>query len=219
MSSILVIDDHPIVLQGCRRILEDAGHGPIFAASTAADGFRAYRRDRPGFIVLDLALRAARLGGLSFVRRLRVHDAHVPVLVFSMHRDPVIVSRALELGANGYLLKDTPSGELAVAVGAISAGKRYLSLELASEVVLLNAREQQNPLRGMTLRELETLSHLAEGKSLGAIAKELHLSYKTISNTAAQIKAKLGVTSITELTRAAIRHLPSAVRAWERDPS
>jgi two-component system invasion response regulator UvrY len=107
MTRVLVIDDHPIVLQGCRQLLEDAGVEQIVQAQSLADGFRLYRAQKPDVIIVDLAMRTGALGGLSFIRRLRLHDQKTPILVFTMHSDPVIVSRALEVGATGYVLKDT----------------------------------------------------------------------------------------------------------------
>ena len=77
-----------------------------------ADGFRLYRMQKPDVIIVDLAMRTGALGGLSFIRRLRLHDQRTPILVFTMHSDPVIVSRALEVGATGYVLKDTSSDEV-----------------------------------------------------------------------------------------------------------
>src|SRR4029078_10213147 len=98
MTRVLVIDDHPIVLQGCRQLLEDAGVEQIVQAQSLADGFRMYRTQNADLIIVDLARRTASLGVLSCTRRLRLHDARTPILVFSMHSDPVIVSRALEVG-------------------------------------------------------------------------------------------------------------------------
>ena len=84
----------------------------IVQAQSLADGFRLYRMQKPDVIIVDLAMRTGALGGLSFIRRLRLHDQRTPVLVFTMHSDPVIVSRALEVGATGYVLKDTSSDEV-----------------------------------------------------------------------------------------------------------
>lgn len=112
MTQVLVIDDHPIVLQGCRQLLEGAGVDHIFQAQSLADGFRIYRNQKPDVIIVDLAMHTGSLGGLSFIRRLRLHDQKTPILVFTMHSDPVIVARALEVGATGYVLKDTPPEEM-----------------------------------------------------------------------------------------------------------
>ena len=212
MTRVLVIDDHPIVLQGCRQLLEDAGVGQIVQAQSLADGFRLYRTQKPDVIIVDLAMRTGALGGLSFIRRLRLHDQRTPILVFTMHSDPVIVSRALEVGATGYVLKDTSSDEKAFQ--KVRENRPYLSHDLASEVAFMEARGTTNPLRRMTVRELQTLALVAEGKPYGVIAEHLHVSYKTVANTCTQLKAKLGVRTLPELMRIAIQHLPSASAKW-----
>ena len=171
MTRVLVIDDHPIVIQGCRRLLEDMGVDEILGAEPRgrvphlpAEARHDHRRS------FDAVGRAGRA---SFIRRLRLHDERTPVLVFSMHSDPVIVSRALEVGANGYLLKDTSSDECCKAFQRVREGRPYLSHELASEIAFREARGMSNPLSRMSLRELQTLSLIAEGKPYIAIAEEL----------------------------------------------
>lgn len=206
---VLVIDDHPIVIQGCRRMLEDLGIDEVLVASSPSDGFRLYRQKRPDMIIVDLSMQSGALGGLSFIRRLRIHDAHTPLLVLSMYSDRMIVSRALEVGANGYLLKDTSAEEFARAFRKVRDGDRYLGHELASQIAFMEARGERNPLSRMTLRELQTITLIAEGKPYIEIAEELHVSYKTVVNTCAQLKSKLGARSLPELMRMAIQHLPS----------
>ncbi len=210
MTRVLVIDDHPIVLQGCRQLLEDVGVEEIYQAQSLADGFRLYRTHKPDVLIVDLAMQSGSLGGLSFIRRLRLHDQETPILVFTMHSDPVIVSRALEVGATGYVLKDTPPEEVQTAFQRVSENQPYLSHDLASEVAFMEARGTTNPLRRMTVRELQTLALVAEGKPYGVIAEHLHVSYKTVANTCTQLKAKLGVRTLPELMRIAIQHLPAA---------
>jgi DNA-binding NarL/FixJ family response regulator len=205
---VLIIDDHPFVLQGCARILEDTKLASVLQAASLADGYRSYRANRPGLIIVDLSIRSAPLGGISFVRRLRLHDAKTPVLVLSMHRDPVIVRRALEAGATGYILKDAPADEFIQAFHRVRAGKSYLSHDMASEVAFSEARGNASPLRSLTVRELQMLSLIAEGKPYSEIARELAVSYKTVANTCSQIKVKLGARSLPELMRIALQHLP-----------
>jgi DNA-binding NarL/FixJ family response regulator len=206
---VLVIDDHPIVIQGCRRLLEDMGVDEIFVAASLSEGFRTYRQKRPDMIIVDLSMQAGALGGLSFIRRLRVHDERTPVLVLSMHSDRMIVSRALEVGANGYLLKDTSSEELKKAFEQVRTGIPYLSNDIAMQVALVRTGVRQNPLADLTPRELQTLSLLAEGKPYGRIAEELKVSYKTVVNTCSQLRQKLHVKNLPELIRAAVQHVAS----------
>lgn len=219
MTSVLVIDDHPIVLQGCRQLLQDAGASKIYQAATLSRGFRLYREERPNVLIVDLAVKAGALGGISFIRRLRRHDRDVPILVFSMHRDPVVVSRAIEAGATGYILKDTPFDEFERAFDRVRQGKRYLSTDLASSVVFMEARGSANPLKVLTSRELQTLALLADGKPYNAIAEELHVSYKTVANTCSLMKTKLGVGSLPELMRLAIEHLPAMTAQSKTRPA
>ncbi len=210
MTSVLIVDDHPIVRQGCRRVLQDAGLGPVFDAGDVESGHQLYRRHRPDVLVLDLAMGGSGLAGLSFIQTLRSHAPHARILVFSMHSDPVIVSRALEVGANGYLLKDTSSEELVRAVEQVAAGTPYLSADLAMEVALAGTGTNRSPLTELTPRELQTLGLLAQGKSYGRIAEELNVSYKTVVNVCYQLKQKLDVRTLPELIRLSVQLLPTA---------
>jgi DNA-binding NarL/FixJ family response regulator len=166
MTRVLVIDDHPIVLQGCRQLLEDAGVEQIIQAQSLADGFRLYRTQKPDVVIVDLAMRTGALGGLSFIRRLRLHDAKTPILVFTMHSDPVIVSRALEVGATGYVLKDTSPDEVVKAFQRVRENRPYLSHDLASEVAFMEARGTTNPLRRMTRARAANARSRRRGQAL-----------------------------------------------------
>jgi two-component system, NarL family, invasion response regulator UvrY len=210
MTSVLVIDDHPIVRQGCRRMLEDLGVERIFEASDAASGYKLCRRHRPDIVIVDLAMQQNGLGGLPLIRRMRAHDPHLRIIVFSMHGDPIIVARALEAGAAGYVLKDTSSEDFLKAFRAVLSGSPYLSHDLAMRVALINTQARKNPLSELTPRELQTLSLLAKGKPYGDIAHELNVSYKTVVNVSSQLKHKLEVRNLPELIRAAVQLLETA---------
>jgi len=203
MTSVLIIDDHPIVLQGCRRMLEDAGVETVLEARDAAAGYRLYRRHHPDVVIVDLAMQGSGLGGLDVIRRMRSHDPRSRILVFSMHSDPIIAARALEAGATGYVLKD--SNELMKAFDQVRSGTPYLSNDLAMQVALVRTGVRANPLADLTPRELQTLSLLAEGKPYGRIAEELNVSYKTVVNACSQLKQKLNAKNLPELIRVAVQ--------------
>jgi two-component system, NarL family, invasion response regulator UvrY len=203
MTSVLIIDDHPIVLQGCRRMLEDAGVKTVLEARDAISGYRLYRRHHPDVVIVDLAMQGGGLGGLEVIRRMRSHDPRSRILVFSMHSDPIIAARALEAGATGYVLKD--SNELMKAFDQVRSGTPYLSNDLAMQVALVRTGVRANPLADLTPRELQTLSLLAEGKPYGRIAEELNVSYKTVVNACSQLKQKLNAKNLPELIRAAVQ--------------
>jgi DNA-binding NarL/FixJ family response regulator len=210
MTSVLIIDDHPIVLQGCRRVLLDAGVETVFEASDDVSGYRLYHRTRPDVVIVDLSLQGRALAGLPLVQRIKAHDPQARILVFSMHSDPIIVSRALKAGASGYVLKDTSSHELVDAFEKVRAGAHYLSNEIAMQVALVGTGVRRDPLADLTPRELQTLGHLAEGKSYGRIAEDLGVSYKTVVNTCSLLKQKLDAKNLADLVRLAVQLTPAA---------
>jgi two-component system invasion response regulator UvrY len=205
MTSALIIDDHPIVLQGCRRVLLDAGVATVMEAHDVASGYRLYRRRRPDIAIVDLSLQGKGLAGLSLIQRIKAHDSHARILVFSMHSDPIIVSRALKAGANGYLLKDTSPRELVDAFETVRRGEHYLSGDLALKVALIGAGAHRDPLADLTPRELQMLELLAEGNPYSHIAETLGVSYKTVVNTCSQLKAKLNARNLPDLIRIAVQ--------------
>lgn len=210
MTSVLVIDDHPIVLQGCRRLFEDVGICEVMEASSALVGYRLFLRRHPNVVIVDLALQGNGLAGLALVRRLHVQAPRTPILVFSMHADPVISSRALEAGATGYLLKDTSASDFLEAFEKVRRGLPYISRDLATQVAFLSARGKPGTVAELTPRELQTISLLAEGKAYAQIADELGVSYKTVANTCSQLKVKLGATNLAELIHRAIRYVAAS---------
>ena len=210
MTSVLIVDDHPIVLQGCRRVLQDRGMTPIFEARDVESASQLARQHQPDVIIIDLAMQGGGLGGLSLIRTIRAKCPCARILVFSMHSDPIIVSRALQTGATGYLVKDTSSEDLVHAVESVAVGMPYLSSDLASQVALVDAGGALNPLADLTPRELQTLGLLAQGKSYGRIAAELNISYKTVVNVCYQLRQKLDVHTLPELVRRSVQVLPSA---------
>jgi two-component system, NarL family, invasion response regulator UvrY len=205
--TVLIVDDHPIVLQGCRRMLQDVGVSEIIEARDTAAGYRLFSEHGPEVVIVDLGLQDNGLGGLELIRRIRADDLNVRILVFSMHSDPVIVARALQAGATGYVVKDTSPEAITEAFQKVRTGRRYLSDDLAMQVAFANTPGQQSPLAELTPRELQTLSLLAEGKPYTRIAEELNVSYKTVVNLSSQLKQKLDAENLPELIRTAVQLL------------
>ena len=208
MTKVLVVDDHPIVLQGCRRILEDAGGATVFEASDIATGYELFRSNEPDVVVIDLSMRDVGLGGLSLIRRISEDDRRVPILVLSMHRDPSLVLQALEAGAVGYVLKDTATEDLLKAIQEVQRGNRYLSHSLAIEIAVSRMPPRSQSLADLTSREPDALALLAKGKTYSHIAQELNVSYKTVVNISLQLKKKLNVESLSALVQKAMQLLP-----------
>jgi two-component system invasion response regulator UvrY len=204
---LLVIDEHPITLQGGRGLLHRAGTTSIVQAQNLTDGWRLYRRWSPDVIIIELEMRTGAFDGLSFIRKFRLHDQRTPILVYTNQSTPVIASRALEVGATGYALKKGSHDELLWALQKVREGKPFISHELASEIAIMEIRGTRNPLKRLTVRELQALAFIAEGKPYRAIAAHLHVSYKTVANTCAGLKTKFGVNTLSELTHAALEQL------------
>jgi DNA-binding NarL/FixJ family response regulator len=215
------VDDHPIVLQGCRRVLQDAGVCEVVEAGDAISGYRLFRRTRPDVIIVDLSLQDNRLSGLDLIHRMRVHDPRIPILVLSMYSDPYIVSRSLDTGATGYVLKEAGPRDFLDAFQTVRRGKPYLNHDIAIQVAMLGSRRSEGALAELSPRELQTLTLLAEGKPYREIARDLNISYKTVANSCSQLKVKLGARSLPELIRIAVQQLatdPQALLKPKRTP-
>ena len=203
MIRLLLVDDHPVVRAGYQRLLEQAGDMRVVAqAGGAEEAITAFSAHAPDVTVTDLAMPG--LGGLELIRRLLARSADARVLVFSMHDSAMLVRRAFEVGARGYLSKSSAPESLLDAVRRVHGGDNYLSPNLPTE--LLQAGTPSTRLDELTPREFEIFRLLARGESLAGCATVLKLSQKTISNHQTTIKEKLGVSTTAALVHLAIRH-------------
>jgi DNA-binding NarL/FixJ family response regulator len=198
---ILLVDDHAIVRAGLRRLLSSLPDLVVAEAATGRDALVSYREGRPDVVILDLNLPG--VGGLELLQRLVIEDPTACVLVFSMHAEAIYVSRALQVGARGYMSKNAAPDELLVAVQRLASGGRYIENEIAQELALQSA-PNGGSLHQLTERDLEIIRLLGDGRNLGEIAAGLGVSYKTVANTCSQIKAKLGVARTADLIRLSI---------------
>lgn len=201
---ILIVDDHGVVREGLSRLLAANFDVVVTQAASVDQGLSVYRLERPDLVILDLNLEGT--GGLEMLRRLLSEDTHAKVVVFSMHHEPVYAVRALRAGARGYVNKGAPVEELLTAVRTVSAGGQYVDRDLAARIATgqVNA---EDPLQALTLREVEILRLLGQGKSMTAISEGLGIAYKTVANICTQMKVKLGVDRTADLIRLAVETL------------
>ena len=197
---ILLVDDHAIVRAGLRRLLAMVSDAEILEAATGRESLTIAKAQALDLIILDLNL--PELGGIELVARLRQIGA-MPILVLSMHAEPLYVTRALAAGAQGYVSKNASPDELLTAIRRVGGGGRYVEQEIAQTLVL-QASVQSTSLAQLAPRDLEILRHLAAGKSLSEIAEALGIGYKTVANNCSLIKTKLGVTKTADLLRLAL---------------
>ncbi len=199
---ILIVDDHPIVRAGLKRLLADLPHVELSEAAGGKEALVLCRQGRPDLVILDLNLPG--LGGLEVIKRLKLEAPEQRILALSMHDDPLYAMRALQAGAAGYVSKNAPPDEIRDGILRVASGQSYVAPHLAQELALFSVRAPTHPLGDLTRRDLEILRLLGEGRSLGQIADTLGLSYKTIANNCGAIKAKLGVQRTAELIRIAV---------------
>lgn len=199
--NILIVDDHAIVRAGLRRLLRGLFDGEVVEAETGREALALARSRQLDLVLLDMNL--PELGGLELLSRLAMVAPGLPVLVLSMHAEPLYVTRALEAGAQGYVSKNVAPDELVTAIKQVAAGGRYVEGELAQALVTNRIPAIEN-LEQLSPRHLEIIRLLARGRSLSEIADALGLGYKTIANTCSQIKAKLGVNRTADLVRLAL---------------
>ena len=200
---VLIVDDHPIVRAGLRRLLA-AEPAEVREAESGKEALRIFREERPDLVILDLNL--PEIGGLEIIRRLKTIDPEVRILVLSMHEDRIHATRALQGGAAGYVSKNAPPDELLDAVRCVAGGRTYVEREIAEELVFSSIHGSSHPLEGLSSRDLEILRLLARGRTLTQIADALGIGYKTAANNCSQIKTKLRAESTADLIRLAVQH-------------
>lgn len=201
---VMVVDDHPVVRNGYRRLLESTSDIRVEAeASTGEEAYARYVQKPPDVLVIDLTLPG--ISGIETIRRIRLRDPSAKILVFSMHDSPVMVTRALEAGAAGYLTKSSAATEMVEAVRAVAQGRSYVSSKLIPDLVVGKAATD-DPLQRLTPREFQVFLRFANGQTVAEVAELLHISPKTVGVHQTKIMRKLGVRNSAELTRLAIRY-------------
>jgi len=200
--TILLVDDHAIVRQGCRLLLQQAGFEIAGEASSGEDAYASCLKDPPRVVIVDLAMPGT--GGLETIRRIRARFTNTAVVVFTMYDDPMIATRALKAGATAFVTKTSAPRDLVEAVRRAGQGECYLSQDIAQAIALCSLDTQKSALTALTAREFEIFRLLAEGKACAQIAESLSLSPKSVSNYALRIKQKLGASSLADLIRLAI---------------
>ena len=202
---VMLVDDHPVVRSGYRRLLEQGGD--IAVVAEAGNGETAYvlhQEHAPDVCVTDLSMPG--IGGLELLRKLLARDAHARVLVFTMHDTPQLIARALDGGACGFVSKQADPEHLVDAVRAAHAGRRYLDPHSAPAVLHDAAGTEAQRLSSLSQREFEIFRLLAAGHSAADCARLLHVSSKTVANHQTCIKEKLDVPGPAALVHLALRN-------------
>jgi DNA-binding NarL/FixJ family response regulator len=202
---ILLVDDHAMMRHGLRAVLEkEFDVRQVDEASNGREAVEVARRTHPNVIVMDIGMRG--LNGIDATREILSENRGAKVIALSMNSDRRYVLAMFAAGAVGYLLKDAASSELILAIRTVLKNQTYVSPDVAADVVAgAHGPQPGAPPKSLSLREREVLQLLAEGKTSKEIAAELHIALPTVETHRRQIMTKLGLRSIAELTKYAIR--------------
>ncbi len=203
---ILIADDHAIVRLGIRQILADAFKRSTFGeVSTGQEALESVWREPWDAVVLDVTMPGR--GGLEVLKEIKRSRPNLPVMILSMHPEDQFAVRLLKAGASGYMTKESASAELVGAMHKAMAGGRYVSPALAEKMAdFIGTDVQTQPHERLSDREFLILRLIASGKPVGAIARELGLSVKTVSTYRARLLQKMGLKNNAELVHYAFQH-------------
>ena len=207
-ATILLADDHQILRQGLRTLLENLPE--VRVVGEACDGREAVKMAKelqPDIVVMDVSMPG--LNGIDATRQVVNDGNHARVIALSMHSDRRFMAEMLKAGAKGYLLKEGAFDELAAAIQTVLADKVYLSPKIANLVVenyvMREPGAEPSAYAKLTAREREVLQLMAEGRATKQIAMDLHVSVKTVETHRRQVMEKLDIHNVAELTKYAIR--------------
>lgn len=205
--TILLADDHAVVRDGLRALIDDEEDLKVVGvAGNGREAVAETQRLHPDIVIMDIAM--PELDGVEATRRIREKCPDTRVLMLSMYLSAEHIYRALQAGAQGYVLKESAGDEVVEAIRALRAGKRYLSHRITETVIDDYLREgaSLSPLDSLSLRERDVLQLVVEGRTNVAIAQALSLSPKTVETYRARIMRKLKVHDTVELVKFAMRH-------------
>jgi len=200
--SVLLVDDHAVVREGYRRLLDL--EPDMRVSGEAADAAHAYQRfcvEPPDVVVMDLSLPGT--SGIEAMRRMLARSPDACVLMFSVHEEAIFVRRALDAGALGYVTKASAPEVLVEAVRAVARHMRYLSPDITQALTLHDTFHEGPPGRHLSAREFEVLRLLVQGYTLPSIAEKLGVSQKTVANHQSAIRQKFGADNGVQLARMA----------------
>jgi DNA-binding NarL/FixJ family response regulator len=207
MITVLIVDDHGLVRDGIRRLLQDCAD--IEVAGEAREGQEAVRLAQelqPTIILMDLSLPG--MDGIEATKRILAAGVKTRILMLTMHANEEYALRVLQAGAHGFVVKEDPSQELVTAIRAVAANGTYVSPAISNRLPTRITQEQERPnaLASLSDRELQVLKRFAEGYTTGQIARDLYLSVKTVETYRARLLDKLGLQTTVDLIRFALRN-------------
>ena len=199
MINILIVDDHLIVREGIKRIIDDsAGMNIVAEASCGMEALELIWKNNYNLILLDISMPGK--NGLQTLKEIKKYDKDLPVLMLSMHAEQQYAMRAIKAGASGYMTKDVASAQLVEAIRKINSGRKYIGPEVADMLATdLYHNSEKEPHEYLSDREFEVLKMIAKGHSIKIIAKNLSISPKTVSTYRSRILDKLDLDTNSDI--------------------
>ncbi len=202
---VLLVDDHAVVREGYRRLIEKhEGIEVVAEAGDAASAYKAFKDARPDIVIVDISMPGR--GGIDLVRQIRQLDSSARILMFTMHANALYAQQAFRAGARGYVTKSSPPEVLVSAVRSVHAGRLALCAEINQAIATNRLLDEAPATNALSPREFEILRMILDAKSTDEIAGAFNLSPKTVANHHYAIKSKLGVQSDIELVYFCMRH-------------
>jgi two-component system invasion response regulator UvrY len=203
---VFIADDHAIVREGLKQILAESPDIIVAGeAENGVDAIKLFRKSKCHVMLLDISMPDR--SGIDVLKQVKKENPEIAVLMLSMHREDQYAIRSLKAGASGYLTKQSAPKELVTAIRQVATGQKYVSAALAQELASAIGEDHQTPLHDtLSDREYQTLTMIASGKTVSAIAEELSLSVKTISEYRARLLVKMKLKNSAELTHYAIKN-------------
>ena len=204
---VLIIDSHPIVREGLRRVIENEEDLLVCAeADNARDARAAIKERNPDVIIADIGLRQG--DGIELVRDVRAHYSRLPILVLSVHDEAIYAERMLSVGANGYIMKEASAEQILHSLRRVLDGDICVSEDVGFHMIRKSGSHgpsiSANPIDRLSNRELQILHLIGKGMSTRETAQSLNLSVKTIESHRQRIKSKLNLSTGTQLVQYAI---------------
>ena len=206
MIKLVIVDDHALVRMGILRLLDDCPDLCVVGeASSGDEALLLVKNHNPDVLILDMKMPG--MDGWEVTRRLKQMNAHVKIIVLSAHSSQPFPTRVLQMGAMGYLSKESAMDEMVMAIRQVARGERYVSAKIAQQMAInsLNT-EEDSPFDRLSEREMQVLLMLAKGLSVSLIAKTLFLSSKTVNGYRYRMFEKLNIKNDVELIFLAMKH-------------
>jgi len=218
---VLIVDDHPIVRQGLRRVMENEEDLLVCGeAETVRDARLAIKDLTPDVMIADISLKQG--DGIELVRDVRAHHPQLPILVLSMHDETIYAERMLAAGANGYIMKQAASDQFLIALRRVLDGGIYVSEAVGNNMIQKfaagGAYISANPIDRLSNRELQILHMIGKGMSTRETAHSLNLSIKTVESHRQRIKRKLNLSTGTQLVQYAVNWFSTKAERGDAEP-